>query len=73
MLNKNELKVGDKLIATDPCTMNGTTINALTVGKEYEIVSFEEEWEGECVLVINDQNDEHLYSIKELEKWFEVE
>ena len=88
MISKNQLNVGDKLIAVDPCTMNGTTIDALTVGKEYEIKSFEldedenydlipddefDDYDFEnCILIIDDKNDEHLYTINDLEKWFKL-
>ena len=88
MISKKQLNVGDKLIAISPCTMNDTTIDALTVGKEYEIKSFElnedenydlipdDEFEDydflNCILIIDDQDNEHLYPINELEKWFKL-
>jgi hypothetical protein len=70
MISKNELKVGDKLTAISPCKMYREEINALTIGKEYEIMMFEEEDNEDYVLVVDDQNDKHLYPINELEKWF---
>ena len=72
MISKNELKVGDKLTAISPGTMISTAINALTIGKEYEIMMFEEEDNEDYVLVVDDQNDKHLYPINELEKWFDA-
>jgi len=72
MISKNELKVGDKLTAISPGTMISTAINALTIGKEYEIMMFEEDDDEDYVLIIDDQNDEHLYPINELEKWFDA-
>jgi hypothetical protein len=89
MISKNELKAGDKLIAINPCTMINSGINALTVGKEYEIIAIErdedkdyiskildeyEEYEAEySILIINDHGDEHLYPINELEDWFDID
>jgi len=72
MISKNELKVGDKLTAISPGTMISTAINALTIGKEYEIMIFEEDDDEDYVLIIDDQNDEHLYPVNELEKWFDA-
>ena len=72
MISKNELKVGDKLTAISPGTMISTAINALTIGKEYEIMIFEEDDDEDYVLIIDDQNDEHLYPIEELSKWFKT-
>jgi hypothetical protein len=89
MISKNELKAGDKLIAINPCTMRNSGINALTVGKEYEILAIErdedkdyiskildeyEEYEAEySILILNDQEEEHLYPINELENWFDID
>jgi hypothetical protein len=89
MISKNELKAGDKLIAINPCTMRNSGINALTVGKEYEILAIErdedkdyiskildeyEEYEAEySILILNDQEEEHLYPINELKDWFDID
>jgi hypothetical protein len=89
MISKNELKAGDKLIAINPCTMINSGINALTVGKEYEILAIErdedkdyiskildeyEEYEAEySILILNDQEEEHLYPINELKDWFDID
>jgi hypothetical protein len=72
MISKNELKVGDKLTAISPGTMISTSIDALTIGKEYEIMMFEEDDDKDYVLIIDDQNDKHLYPIEELSKWFKT-
>jgi hypothetical protein len=72
MLSKNELKVGDKLTATSPCKMYREEINALTIGKKYEIMMFEEEDNEDYILIIDDQNEKHLYPVNELEKWFDA-
>jgi hypothetical protein len=89
MISKNELKAGDKLIAINPCIMRTTKVEALTIGKEYEIIAIErdedkdyisktldeyEEYEAEYYIsIINDQGDEHLYPINELEDWFDID
>jgi hypothetical protein len=72
MLSKNELNVGDKLIAVDVCTMRTSLEYSLTIGNEYEIIAFDREDNEDCILIIDDQGDEHLYPISELEKWFNV-
>jgi hypothetical protein len=71
-MNKNQLKVGDKLTAINPCTMRTSLEYSLTIGKEYEIIAFDREDNEDCILIIDDQGDEHLYPISELEKWFDV-
>jgi hypothetical protein len=72
MLSKNELNVGDKLTAVSPCTMIRTAMDALTIGKEYEIMMFEEENNEDYVLIIDNQDNKHLYPVNELEKWFDA-
>ena len=37
------MKIGDKIIAIDPCVMYGTTNTTLTIGKEYVINEVSEE------------------------------
>jgi hypothetical protein len=87
-MTKEQLKVGDKLTAINPCLMITTKVEALTIGKDYEILAIEryedkdyiskipskyEEYEAEYdVLIKNDQGDEHLFPIEDLETYFDV-
>ena len=71
-MNKNQLKVGDKLIAINLCTMRTSLEHSLTIGKEYEIIAFDREDNEDCILIIDDQDDEHLYPISELDIWFRL-
>ncbi len=87
-MTKEKLQVGDKLTAINPCLMITTKVEALTIGKEYEILAIEryeskdyiskipskyEEYEAEYdVLIINDQGEEHLFPIEDLETYFNV-
>jgi hypothetical protein len=85
-MTKEQLKVGDKLTATNPCLMRTTKVEALTIGKEYEILAIEldedkgyisrilnEEYEEEySILIIDDQGEEHLFPIEDLETYFDV-
>jgi hypothetical protein len=88
-MTKEQLKAGDKLTATNPCLMRTTKVEALTIGKDYEILAIErdedkdyiskildeyEEYEAEYdVLIIDDQGEEHLFPIEDLETYFNVE
>jgi hypothetical protein len=66
------LEIGKKLKAIDPCKMYREEINALTVGKEYEIIdtSIDDE-DGDCIIIIDDQKERHHFPIEELSKWFD--
>jgi hypothetical protein len=88
-MEKEKLKPGNKITAINPCIMRTTKVNALTIGKEYEILAIErdedkdyiskildeyEEYEAEySILILNDQEEEHLFPIKDLEDYFNVE
>jgi hypothetical protein len=67
-----KLNVGDKFIAIDPCKMIRTGETSLTVGKEYEVIDFDYEEDGDCIVIIDDSNEEHLFSVIDLHKWFDV-
>ena len=88
-MTKEQLQAGDKVKAINPCLMRTTKVEALTIGKDYEILAIEryeskdyiskipskyEEYEAEYdVLIKNDQGDEHLFPIEDLETYFDVE
>ena len=54
------MKTGDKLIATDPCVMQGIGTNALTVGKEYSVVDSN----GKRFTVIDDDGGTHHFETR---------
>lgn len=65
------LEIGKKLEAIDPCVMRSTGEEALIVGKEYEIIDLTiSEDDDESIVIIDEQNEEHLFPIEELSKWF---
>ena len=67
------LKIGKKLEAINPCVMRSTGEEALIVGKEYEIIDITiGEENTECIVIIDEQNDEHEFPIEELSKWFKT-
>lgn len=67
------LEIGKKLEAIDPCVMRSTGIKSLIVGKEYEIIDFTiGEEDDDCIVVIDEENEEHLFPIEELSKWFKT-
>jgi hypothetical protein len=67
-----KLNVGDKLIATNPCKMLRSLEDTLTIGKEYEILSFEGMDNFTCIVIMDDKNDEHLFPVNELKDYFDV-
>lgn len=67
------LEIGKKLEAIDPCVMRSTGIESLIVGKEYEIIDFTiGEEDDDCIVIIDEENEEHLFPIEELSKWFKT-
>ena len=65
------LKIGKKLEAINPCIMGSTDEETLIVGKEYEIIDLTiGEEDDECIVIIDEQNEEHLFPVNELSKWF---
>jgi hypothetical protein len=65
------LEIGKKLEAIDPCVMRSTGEETLIVGKEYEIIDLTiGEENNECIVIIDEENDEHEFPIEELSKWF---
>ena len=88
-MTKDQIKIGEKVTAINPCIMRTTKVQTLTVGKEYEILDIErdedkdyisrvldeyEEYEAEySILIIDDTGEEHLFPIDDLETYFDVE
>jgi hypothetical protein len=67
------IKIGKKLEATNPCTMRSTGEESLIVGKEYEIIDLTiDDNDNDCIVIIDEENEEHLFPIEELSKWFKT-
>ena len=67
------LKIGKKLEAINPCKMFQWEEESLIVGKEYEIIDLTiGEEDDECIVIIDEQNEEHLFPVNELSKWFKT-
>ena len=67
------LEIGKKLEAIDPCVMRSTGIESLIVGKEYEIIDLTiDDNDNDCIVIIDEENEEHLFPIEELSKWFKT-
>lgn len=66
------MKTGDVIIAIDPCIMDETDINTLTIGKEYTIVDDIEPVEG-CICVKDDTGVYHFFEIDTLYQFFKWE
>ena len=66
------MKTGDVIIAIDPCIMDGTDINTLTIGKEYTIVDDIGPGEG-YICVKDDIGVYHLFEIDTLYQFFKWE
>ena len=65
------LKIGKKLKAIDPCVMRSTGEDSLVVGDEYEIIDLTISEDGdESIVIMDKENEEHLFPIEELSKWF---
>lgn len=59
------LKIGDSLVAIDPCKMSGTGKQCLTVGKSYTIT----ETYHDSILIIDDDNERHTYYLSGDDSW----
>ena len=67
------IKIVKKLEASDPCVMRSTGEESLIVGKEYEIIDLTvSEDDDECIVIMDKKNEEHLFPIEELSKWFKT-
>ena len=67
------LEIRKKLEAIDPCVMRSTGIESLIVGKEYEIIDLTiDDNDNDCIVIIDEENEEHLFPIEELSKWFKT-
>ena len=67
------IKIGKKLEATNPCVMIRTGEESLIVGKEYEIIDLTiDDNDNDCIVIIDEENEEHLFPIEELSKWFKT-
>jgi len=67
------IKIGKKLEATNPCVMIHTGEESLIVGKEYEIIDLTiDDNDNDCIVIIDEENEEHLFPIEELSKWFKT-
>jgi hypothetical protein len=67
------IKIGKKLEAINPCTMRSTGEESLIVGKEYEIIDLTiDDNDNDCIVIIDEENEEHLFPIEELSKWFKT-
>lgn len=66
------ITIGKKLKAINNCTMANTNEEALTIGKQYEVINILES-EGEtCIVIIDEQNEEHDFPISEITTWFNI-
>jgi hypothetical protein len=63
------LNVGTKLIAIDKCKMEVSRRNALTLGKEYEVIDI---LGGVTFVIINNMNKRHHFSIEGFNEFFEI-
>jgi hypothetical protein len=54
------MKVGDIMIAVQVCYMRSTRSNALTIGKEYEILKIDDDE----YMIIDDNEEEHWYDVE---------
>lgn len=65
-----ELKVGDKIKAINPCLMGGNANEpTLTIGKNYEIQSINDGW----IKILDDRNKgDHWFMVKELNEFFHI-
>lgn len=59
------MKVGDILIAIDPCKMRPGGENALTVGKRYKITNINNEY----IEIIDDAKVNHSYNLEGEDSW----
>ena len=67
------LEIRKKLEAIDPCVMRSTGIESLIVGKEYEIIDLTiDDNDNDSIVIIDEENEEHLFPIEELSKWFKT-
>ena len=67
------LEIRKKLEAIDPCVMRSTGMESLIVGKEYEIIDLTiDDNDNDCIVIIDEENEEHLFPIEELSKWFKT-
>ena len=67
------LEIGKKLEAIDPCVMRSTGKDSLVVGDKYEIIDLTiSEDDDESIVIMDKENEEHLFPIEELSKWFKT-
>ena len=60
---------GDMLEAIDPCIMtNG--YYSLKVGKKYEVLEVVEAEDEVCVLIIDEENEDHYFPLEDLNTYF---
>jgi hypothetical protein len=55
------VKVGDILIAKDPCTMEISNVDALIVGKEYRVYEVEDDG---TICIESEVSDSHFYNVE---------
>ncbi len=65
---KHNIKVGDKLTAIDPCTMNESGEDALIVGKEYTVSHIKKR----SFLIESEIGTGHEFSIKDANEFFKL-
>jgi hypothetical protein len=72
MIERGDLEIGTNLYAIQKCVMHSTREEALTIGKAYPIIGFEPEnpYAKEAIIIIDDQEDEHLFDIYDLHEFF---
>jgi hypothetical protein len=69
-MEKSKLQIGTELVAINPCLMRTTGEEALIVGKEYEIIDLtKDDEDNDCIVIIDEQNEEHWFLVDELSKW----
>jgi len=72
-MEKSKLQIGTELVAINPCLMRSTSEEALIVDKEYKITYLDtDDEDNECIVIIDEQNEEHWFLVDELSKWFKT-
>lgn len=74
-MNQKNLEIGIELEAISECVMKTTGDKALIIGKKYPIIAFTEDEDNAdemAVVIIDEQQEEHLFGITKLENYFKL-
>ncbi len=66
--SRHDLAVGDIILATDPCVMDGTNQPSLTVGRHYQITQISKDG----IVIVDDDGDDHHFQLSNLDEFFRV-